>query len=234
MKLKINFRPMLLLTGALVLVLASFQNCSGVAFDNATPAGVQSQSTPAPAPLAAPLFNPACAAATQNHCSLAANASGNLSGSCGTGYTGSCSSICSNGLWTAQSNSCTPINPVTVIAHGNPFVFHAAGNTGSINFEFSGNQFTGDNFPNWQGTNTNGQTQVGIVCKQVGSVTATNANSGTVSFVRSDCNGSVYQPQIFVGTWSTTDFVHVRMSGTWTWQNPNSYLPGGGPWDISN
>ena len=126
---------------------------------------------------------------------------------------------------TCNTQACR--DPLANFAGG--FVFHAGGNTGTITLQRSGNQISGtDNFPNW----TDGM-QVGITCTDVGSVTATSANAGTISFVRSNCSGQTYQPQNFVGTWSTVDFVHYQMSGQWTWQLPNSYMPGGGPWDAS-
>jgi hypothetical protein len=47
---------------------------------------------------------------------LGATASGGSTGSCASGYTGSCSYLCNNGAWSANSNSCsaapTPVNGV--------------------------------------------------------------------------------------------------------------------------
>jgi hypothetical protein len=124
---------------------------------------------------------------------------------------------------------------VKVLAGAGAFIFHAGGNTGSITLPISGNKFNGvDSFPNWQGFNIFGQPQVGIACTVIGSITVSSANSGTIQFVRSNCTGQTYEPQNFVGTWTTSDFVHIQMSGNWTWQIPNSYMPNGGPWDIEN
>lgn len=139
----------------------------------------------------------------------------------------------------ATTNSCAPvvpINPVTVLNSAGGLVFHAGGNTGTISFQISSNQFSGtDDFPNWIGSNIFGQSQIGITCSITsGSFTVTSATGGTIEFVRTNCNGQTYEPQTFVGTWSTPDFVHIQMSGAWTWQLPNTYMPDGGPWDIEN
>lgn len=48
-----------------------------------------------------------CSATTVGNCSLPASPSGSSSGSCQSGYTGSCSFSCSNGVWNQNSNTCT-------------------------------------------------------------------------------------------------------------------------------
>lgn len=50
----------------------------------------------------------ACTATTNSNCSLPETASGSSAGSCGSGYFGSCNYLCTNGVWTQNSNSCTP------------------------------------------------------------------------------------------------------------------------------
>ncbi len=59
-----------------------------------------------------------CTAQTVNHCDLPATASDtSSSGSCSSGYGGSCSYTCSSGTWIApSSNSCTPFPTVTLSA----------------------------------------------------------------------------------------------------------------------
>jgi hypothetical protein len=50
---------------------------------------------------------PPCSATTVGNCSLPASPSGSSSGSCQSGYSGSCNFSCSNGVWTQNSNTCT-------------------------------------------------------------------------------------------------------------------------------
>ena len=56
------------------------------------------------------------AEADLDHCTLPESGSGAalVSGTCTTGYAGSCSYTCSDGVWTESSNGCTAISTVTV------------------------------------------------------------------------------------------------------------------------
>ena len=52
---------------------------------------------------------PGCSALSRDGCSISAKSSnGNFDGTCGTGYTGSCSYTCSNGSWSAVTTCTTP------------------------------------------------------------------------------------------------------------------------------
>ena len=48
-----------------------------------------------------------CSSTTRSNCSLKSTGHGGDSGSCASGYTGSCSYNCNNGTWSQQSNSCS-------------------------------------------------------------------------------------------------------------------------------
>jgi len=49
-----------------------------------------------------------CAASTVSNCNLPLTTSGSSAGgSCGSGYAGSCNYLCTNGVWSLNSNSCT-------------------------------------------------------------------------------------------------------------------------------
>lgn len=201
-----------------LLIVAAFQNCSpnpDVPLNNKTSSLSSAQTQDSSQYLTD------CLASTINNCTLAAQPSGNMNGTCALGYKGSCSYSCNGGSWNSNANSCTAIDPLTLI--GGTFVFHAGGNTGTITLQRSGHSISGtDNFPNWVGPGG----VVGLTCADSGSVTTTSANSGTIQFSRTAPSGL---SQMFTGTWTTTDFIHIKMSGDWYWQGML-----GGSWDASN
>jgi len=230
MRMNKRVKSSLGVVGVIAIIIVSFQNCVGTEFSTPQKTA-QSSSTPNPNPLTNPNpnTNPAasCPVSAINNCRVTATNSGGVGGQCALGYAGTCVASCNNGSWAMQSNSCTAIDPLTLVV--GPLVFHAGGNTGTLSLQRSGNQISGsDSFPNWQ-LYPGGP--YGIVCTIVGTVAATGPASGTIQFSRTASNGLA---QNFVGTWTTSDFVHVQMTGQWTWQVPESYMPNGGPWDASN
>lgn len=48
-----------------------------------------------------------CSAQTINNCDLVLTVSGNSDGACATGYSGTCSYSCTDGVWSLSSNTCT-------------------------------------------------------------------------------------------------------------------------------
>ncbi len=99
-----------------------------------------------------------CPTTTIYGCSLSNVSSGGSSGSCASGYTGSCNYSCSNGTWSQNSNSCTASTLVTAALTASPTSI-IAGQSSTLT---------------WSSTNA-------YLCTAAGGFSTSNATAGSVS-----------------------------------------------------
>ncbi|MGZ6479138.1 MAG: hypothetical protein ACXWQE_07560 [Bdellovibrionales bacterium] len=209
-------RPALFFAFTGLLAITCFQNCSNDLPDvsSGSSASNGSATSPANSNSNANSSSQSCAAAVENNCSLSAQASGNVTGACSTGFSGSCVATCNNGSWSMGANTCTAIDPLTPC--GGTFTVHVAGNTATMTLQRSGNQISGpivfDLYPN---------------DTVAGTCTSTSLGHGQVQFTRTTLSPNGPIQQVFTGTWTSTDFIHSTMSGTWSWLGVDQ-----GPWDA--
>ena len=93
-----------------------------------------------------------CTDRTIGTCNLTAVPSGSSSGSCVSGYTGSCNYSCDDAAWTEVSNFCMPASPLTVSCTGSPLTALLGENiTWTATIDFGGG--TPPFSYSWSGTN---------------------------------------------------------------------------------
>jgi hypothetical protein len=195
------------------VTITLFQNCASglpnIAADNAA-----SKSGVSGAQATTSESSASCVASVQNNCTLGAQTSGNVGGTCATGYSGSCVATCNGGTWTMGSNSCTAIDPLAPCS--GVLTLHVAGNTATLTINRSGTQISGPMvFPNYPNDTFSG------------TCTSTALGQGTVQFTRTTLTAGGYLYQVFTGTWTSTDFIHAHMTGEWSEFGTNQ-----GPWDA--